>query len=338
MNATAHNPNPWVKVIAAILGGAAIVSLVVLAFVWPTKTVEIHNIPLSIAGAEASTSALEKMIGSKEPGMFDIVDASSRDDAMSQVKHRETYGAIVLGGPGEPSEVIIASGASPMVANALSSFASQLQGALAAQVAAAGGDPSTVTVTTTNAAPLSDSDPTGSGLAAASFPLTLGGLIGGMLASFLLTGFARRATVVVGFAAVAGMALSGILGSWFGFLEADYWTNALAIGASILATSSLVAGGFALLGRAGLGLTAAFTMLIANPLASAALPWQFIAEPWGEFGQYLVPGAAAWLIRTVNYFPDADVSSQWTTLALWAAAGLALLAVGELRSAKNSQS
>lgn len=319
---------PWMKVVAGTLGGAAVVALVVLAFVWPTRTISIHNVSLAITGSDRNTSALEQMLETKEPGMFTFVQAVSRDDAYDRVAARETYGAISVGEPGQPTEVIIASGASPVVANALSGLAQQLQGALAAQVAAAGGDPTSVSVTTTNVAPLPENDPTGSGLAASAFPLTLGSLVGAAVAGFLVTGFVRRIFALVGFAAVSGLALSGILGNWMGFLEGGYLVNAMAIGMSILATSSFVVGLFVLLGRPGFGLGAGFTMLIANPLAAAALPWQFIAEPWGQFGQYLVPGATATLIRTVNYFPAANVWAQWWILGIWAVVGLGLLTVG----------
>ena len=302
----------WQRAAIAIIGGSAVVSLIVLAFVWPTRTIAIHNIPVSVSGDSAAAMQLENMLDSKEPGTFKFETASSRDDAFQQVVTRKTYGAIALNAPGTPSEIIIASGASPIVANALTGLAGQLQ------------------ATVTNAAPLAANDPTGSGLAAASFPLTIGGLIGAALTVFLAVGLRRRAAVLLGYSAIAGLSLSAILGSWLGFLEGGYAINALAIAVSIIAISAFVAGLATLLGRPGFIFGAVFTFLFANPISAAALPWQFIAEPWGQIGQYLVPGAAANLIRTINYFPNADLTQQWLTLSIWAAVGLALVVVGSL--------
>lgn len=109
-------------------------------------------------------------------------------------------------------------------------------------MAAAGGDASAVQVTVTPVVPLANSDPTGSGLAAASFPLMIGGMLGGVLAA------------PAGFAVAVGLVLTFILHSWFEYLPGDFAVNALARGVSILETSSFIVDCASLLGRGGIAL------------------------------------------------------------------------------------
>ena len=87
----------------------------------------------------------------------------------------------------------------------------------------------------------------------------------------------------------------------------------------------------AVFGRPGLGIAAIVTILIANPIAGATAPWQFLPEPWGQIGQYFVPGAASNLLRSLSYFPEAPTAMQWTILACWLAGGVLLTLIGHFR-------
>ena len=187
-------------------------------------------------------------------------------------------------------------------------------------------------VTVTPIVPLADSDPTGAGLAAASFPLTIGGMLGGVLIAFGVAGALRRLAALAGFGAGVGLVLTLVLHTWFEFIPGDFWLNALAISLSITATAAFIVGCSSLLGRAGLGIAVIVTMFIGNPLAAAATPWQFLPEPSGIIGQFLAPGASNALIRTVSYFPSADASAQWWILIGWTALGVILTIAGHYRS------
>lgn len=319
--APTKSPNSLLKTVAAALGGSALVGVVLLAFVWPTKTIEIHNLPIAISGPQELVTAFESKLESEAPGKFKFDETASRDEATKTIEERQNFGAIILAAPTSKSEVIIATAANTMVSQQLSSIAQVIQSAQAAQLSAAGADPSLAKVEVTNLVPLAESDPTGSGLTSAAFPLTLGGIIGGLLVSLLVVGRTKRLLFVALFAPATGLLVSAVMQSGFGFFQGNFWHNALAVSASIAATSLLVGGLQSLLGQPGLGLASAFTMLVANPLASASLPWQFIAQPWGELGQFLIPGASNWLLRSIGYFPDADATRQWWTLVAWIAAG-----------------
>lgn len=312
--------------------GALIVTLVVLAFLWPAKTAGPHDVPIGAVGSADAVAALEAALDESAPGVFAVTEADDRDAAVEQIEQRHIYGAIVIGTPPQAPEVLTAPAASPAVAQQLGGLAAQLQAQLGAQVAAAGGDPSAVTVTVTAVVPLADEDPNGTGLTAAAFPLTMGGMIGGIVISLLVVGVIRRLVALAGFAVASGLILSLVLHTWFGFIPGDYATIALVIGLSVLATSAFIVGCTALIGTPGIAVGAVLTLLVGNPISGAALPWQFLAQPWGAIGQYFVPGASSTLIRSVAYFPAADTTAQWLTLVAWATVGVLLALVGHFRS------
>lgn len=331
VSASAPARRSWLAVIGVSVVGSLAVALVVMAFLWPSKTSTVQDVPLAIAGDEASVSQVADMLEENASGTFDVIEVEDRDEAVDLIETREVYGAIVLAAPPATPEVLTASAGNAAVAQMLAGIAAQLQQQVAAQIAAAGGDPTTVTVPVTDVVPLTEADPNGSGLAAAAFPLTLGGMLAGILVSFVITGAVRRTTALVVFSALAGTLITVVLDTWFEYLAGDFWLNAAAVSLAVLATGAFIAGCNAVLGRAGLALAAVFTMLVANPLSAAAVPWQFLAAPWGEIGQYLVPGASNALLRSVSYFPEAATGTQWLVLAAWAVGGILLVLLGALR-------
>jgi len=336
---------------AALYGliGAAIVAVVVLGFVWPTATAQPQHLPVAIAGPADQTATLEDALAERDPSPLDLRDASDRDEAVAMIRDREVYGAILLG---PAPEVVVASAASPVAAQALRGVAQELQTqiwaaaqeGLTQQLAALGqalragvvpelpAAPEIPTVVVTDVVPLAGGDATGAGLAAAAFPLVLGGILGGVLLVLLVAGVVRRLAGLAVFAVVAGAGIALVLQTWFGILQGPWILNALAAGLGVAATGALIVGFNALIGPAGIGVGAVITMLVGNPLAAAAVPWQFLAEPWGLVGQWFVPGASATLLRTLSYFPDASTLVPWLTIAAWTAAGVVLSLVGHFRS------
>lgn len=187
-------------------------------------------------------------------------------------------------------------------------------------------------MTVTDLVPLAEGDGTGAGLAASVFPLVLSGMIGGILLTLLVQGVVRRLVGLVVFGAMAGVVIALVMQTWFGILQGDWLLNATVIGLGVSATSALVIGLAAVMGPPGIAVAAIITLLIANPIAGAAAPPQFLPEPWGAIGQWFVPGASATLLRSVTYFPDAATAAQWTVLGAWLVAGIALALLGHRRS------
>ena len=357
----------WIKVISTSLLASLLVALVILAFTWPTKTMETKNLPVSIAGPEVTVSQFEQSLKDKGIETFELKQASSREEAEQQIKQRETYGAIVFT-EGAAPEVLTAPAANTAATQMLNNVATQLnaqiqQKALAAKTEAltqavqAGGEQgaqaaaqleqmkaqaeqaSAMEVKTTVVVPLSEGDSSGSGIAISAFPLVIGGILGGSFSALRVNGTWRRFVTAILYAVIGGALTALILNVWFGLIPGDFATLWAAFGATYLATASFIVGVSALSSPlAGLGLGAVVTMFIGNPISGASMPSVFLPGAWGQIGQMMVPGASSTLLRSIAYFPEAATSGQWLVLGSWIAFGLLTGVIGwavkERRTAK----
>ncbi len=347
----------WIKVISTSLLASLIVALVILAFTWPTKTMEAKNLPVSITGPEVTVSQFEQSLKDRGIETFELKQATSREDAEQQIKQRETYGAIVFT-EGAAPEVLTAPAANAAATQMLNSVATQLnaqiqQQALAAKTEAltqavqAGGEQgaqaaaqleqmkaeaekaSAMTVKTTAVVSLSESDSSGSGIAISAFPLVIGGILGGSFSALRVNGTWRRFVTATLYAVIGGALTALILNVWFGLIPGDFATLWAAFGATYLATASFMIGlGGLFVPAAGLGLGAVITMFIGNPISGATMPSVFLPGAWGAIGQMMVPGASSTLLRSIAYFPEAATSGQWLVLGSWIAFGLLAGVIG----------
>lgn len=343
-------PTPWGRACAIGIALAAVVTLVVLAFSWPAVTSEPRDLPVAVAGPEQAVEQFEAALEQQGSDTLALTVVDDRDAAVSAIEHRDVYGAIVLG---QSPEVLTSSAASTAASQMLTAVAGQLQAQLAQQAAAAaqaaaaqnpaaqnpaaaaqGASPQAAAaapeVAVTDVVPLLDTDPRGTGLAAASFPLVLGGMLGGIAASVAIHGARRRAGALVVYSAAAGLAVAGVMQGWFQVLGGSYLANAAAFALSLLAIGSTIVGVATLIGRAGIAVGPVVFLLFANPISSANAPREFLPGAWGEIGQWFPPGAGATLIRDLSYFPDAPTAFPWAVLAVWSAAGLLLTAFAGL--------
>lgn len=351
MSGTESTTSSVGRAIGVACGAALSVAFVVLAFLWPVATARPKDVPVGIQGPAEMVALVEQALAAQDPAPLTLEAVTDREDAIAQISTRELYGAIILG---EEPEVLIATAGSPVVAQALRGVAAQLQqqidqgviagvneqlGSLAAALAAgqvpqlpeeliSGEGIAVPMVTVTDVVPLVEGDTTGSGLTAAAFPLVLGGLLGGVLISLAVAGRRARLIALGAYGLVAGSLIMLVLQTWLGVLGGQWWLNAAVAGLSVSATAAFVVGLGAVLGLPGVGLAAVTTLLVANPISSAATPPEFLAGPWGAIGQAFVPGASVTLLRSVVYFPDAATSTQWLTLAAWALGGVLLVLIG----------
>ena len=346
---TTGTHTPWPHALRTALLAAAAVCTVLLAFAWPSVTAKVQDLPIAAVGTADQIS----QVTSKAPaGAFDVRTASSRDDAVNLIRQRDVYGAIVLG----PSpEILVASAGSPVASQALTQMGAQMQSQIQTQAiaklqealaqaaakaqasqggqTAQGQSAAIPQVTVTDVVPLSSDDARGTGLAVAGLPLAMGGMIGGVLISLLVSGTWRRLGAILAYGVIAGLGLAGILQGWFHTLLGSYWTNAGAIGLGIMATAAIIVGLNALIGQPGIAVGAVITLFIGNPLSSLTQPKEFLPAPWGDVGQWLVPGASGTLLRDLSYFPEAATAFPWLVPAGWAVAGAILIAVGHFRNA-----
>jgi len=336
MPATA--PTPWAR--SALLGVAlaAVVGIIVIAFSWPSVTANPRDLPIAITGPQTLVDPVASAITEQADGAIALTVVDDRDAAVAAIERREVYGAIVLAAPPTSPEVLSSSAASPVTHQLMTQLRAQLQelaqASAAQQAAAMGITAPTITVELTDVVPLLASDPRGSGMVAAAFPLVLGGMIGGIALTLAIGGAWRRIVALLVYSVVGGLVIPAIMQGWFGVLAGDYAMNAIAFCLALLAIGAPIVGFASLVGRAGVAIGPILFLLIANPISGAAAPKEFLPAPWGDVGQWFPPGASATLIRDLSYFPDAAIAFPWLVLGTWALGGLVLAALGHFRNAK----
>ncbi len=334
------------------VGLALVVAVIVLAFSWPAVTADPREVPLAITGPQQQVAAVSAALEENLGDAVALTTVTDRDAAVRAIEQREVYGAIVLG----PSpEVLKATAASPVAAQMVEGIKAPLGQLLAAMDAAqaagatadadaqatpdpasTGQAPDPVAVTTTDVVPLLDADPRGAGLAAATLPLVLGGLIGGVAISLLVSGIWRRVAALATYAVAAGLLIALVLQAWFGVLTGAYLANAAVFTACLLAIGTTIVGFASLLGMRGIPIGPVLFLLVANPIAGVTMPPEFLPTPWGTIGQLFPPGAGATLVRDVSYFPDASTTSPWLVLVGWVALGLVLAGLAHLRGSRTA--
>jgi hypothetical protein len=310
------------RLVAALVGGVvALQALMLFAFAWPAANSGPREVPIAVAGPPESLQQIAALVGtapSRDEGVpaIEPVQFADAAAATTAITEREVYGAIVVGPDG--AEVLVASAASPAVAQFLRSAALELS--------QEGGVP----IAFTDVVPTSADDPTGAGLAAGVLPLVMTSAAGGFAAALALRRWAPRLTVVAGLAVAGGLASAAILQYGLGVTAGSYWSLAGVLMLLIGAVSAAVAGLGSVFGRAGAVLGALLVIFLGNPLSAAPSAPEFLPQPWGELGQLLPPGAGVTAVRSVAFFDGAAVGTPVLVLSAWAFIGLALIVLGGL--------
>lgn len=318
--ASALSPTPWRAVVLLAVIEAAVVGLLVTAFAWPSLNLAARDVPLAVAGPPAAVAPVEAALEDARPGAFDVRWAPDAAAARALVLDREVYGAVIVGSQG-PREVLVASAASPLVAQTLTQAAESF----AAPSGSAG-------PAVTDVAPAPEGDPRGLGLAAGALPLTLAGVITGAAMALRVRGPGRRLAGAVLTAVLVGPVVVGILHGWLGALAGNPVAETGVVALGVLAGALLVLGSHALLGVAGLGLGAAVMVLLGNPLSAATSAPELLPTGWARLGQALPPGALVNALRGISGFEGAGVAAPLLVLSAWVVAGaVAVLAASLVR-------
>ncbi|MEU0133244.1 ABC transporter permease [Streptomyces sp. NPDC006296] len=308
------------RAVAVILLVPLIVSLALWAFSWPAARIAPRGLPVGVAGAAPAADQLQERFEQRE-GAFEIHRYDDAAAAREAVEDRVVYGAVVVTPQGP--RLLTASAAGPVVAQLLTE-------------AVKGAAPAGTSVPVTDVVAAPQADPRGAALGASILPLALAGVAAGALATFTgLRGF-RAALTLVGASALVGVAATAIAHGWLGVLTGAPWTEAGAIGLTVLAMASAVAGLAALLGTKGIGLGALLMVLLGNSFSGVTSAPELLPEPVGMIGQWLPPGAGGSLLRSVAFFDGAAASGAVLTLAAWAAPGLAAVLIGGRRKTADA--
>ncbi len=310
-------PTSWRRVIGFGFGFAVLVGVLVTAFAWPPAESAPRDVPVAVVGSADATDQLERQLDEAMPDALDLRRAPDADAARRLIEEREVYGAIVLE-PAGPPRLLTASAGSPVVAQLLAGIAGGL-----AEPAEPAPAPAVEDVV-----PLPDDDPRGSAFTAAALPMVLGGMVVGILMSFLVTGVWRRVAGALVAAVAAGGVVTLVAHAWLGALDGSAWANAGAVALIVAAISLTITGLVALLGPAGIGLGAVVMFLIGNSISGVSSAPEFLPTGWGALGQALPAGAGGTLLRSTSYFDGAAAGGPVLVLAAWAVAGLALVTLG----------
>jgi hypothetical protein len=304
---------PLVAVITLL---TALLTVLLIAFAWPAARSEPRDVPLAVAGPAPAVAQVEAGLDQAMPGGFEITAVPDRAAAVQKIQDRDVYGAIVL--DSAQPEVLTASAGGPVVAQLLTQMSARLSPANPPKV--------------TDVVPLPQDDPRGAGLAAGALPLVLGGIIAAGALTQLVRSGSKRMIGAVAFAITGGLALAAVLQYWLGSFEGSYLGNAGVIAMSIAAISLTLLGLEWLLGTAGLALGGAVMMLLGNPLSGMTSAPEMLPSGWGTLGQFLPPGSAGTALRSVSFFDGAGAAQPLVVLTCWLAAGLALCALGAMKS------
>ncbi|MBF6415089.1 ABC transporter permease [Nocardia cyriacigeorgica] len=297
---------------------ALIQALMLIAFAWPAANMAPRDLPVAVTGPQAAMVA--ERLAAHDPDAFEITTTPDENAARAAITDREVYGAIVTGG-GAP-RVLIASGASPAVAQQLTQVAQQMSGVPAPAVEdLVAADPD---------------DPRGVGFGAMALPLVMSGIAAGVLLTLLVPSAIGRMTGLLSFAVAGGLLSMVIVQGWLSLIPGNYLVLSAVAGLVSFAVAGTVTGLAAVVGRAGIGIAALTMLLIGNPFSAATSAPELLPQPWGAIGQLLPPGAAASLLRSVAFFDGAGATGPLVVLLVWAGLAVVLLAIGAVRERRGS--
>ncbi|MGW5377527.1 hypothetical protein ACWESM_19005 [Nocardia sp. NPDC003999] len=305
--------NTTQRAFALGLGATLLQALMLIAFAWPAAHIAPRDLPLAVTGPQAAM--VTGKLAEHSPGAFEISTPADEAAARAAIRNREVYGAIVTGDG--PPRMLVASGASPAVAQQLTQIGQQLSGAPAVaveDVVAADSD-----------------DPRGAAFGAMVLPLVMSGIAAGVLLALLVPSIGGKVLGLATFGVAGGLLGMAIIQGWLSVVPGPYPVLAAVGGLVSFAVAGAVVGLAAVLGRAGIGIAALTMLLVGNPFSAATSAPELLPQPWGAVGQWLPPGAAASLLRSVAFFDGTGASGPLLVLLIWSAVALALLGGAAVR-------
>lgn len=312
---------PWPRVVALALALAAVIAVLVAAFAWPAVNTTARSVPIGVVAPQAQASALVAGIDQSAPDAFEVTTYADESAARAAIEDQDAYGAIVVTAQG--ARVLTASAASPAVSQLLTTLASSISEQLAAAQGVAV-PPQLVQVE--DVVPVSGADPRGAAFTSSVLPLALGGILMGVAGTFRIRGRAQSFGFVVLTSVVGGLLVALVAGTWLDVLPGNVWALGGVAALNLAAVGMAMVGLASLLGFVGVGLVAATTMTLGNPLSAASSSPRMLPDGWSTLGQLLPPGAGASALRTVSYFTTSAATGPLLVLAVWALAGAGLLA------------
>jgi hypothetical protein len=300
------------RAVPIVLAMLALQAALVALFVVPGRAPEPHGLPVGVVGSAPALPAGDR---------FEVHRYADAGAAREAIREREVYGAIV---PAE-GRVLVASAASPVVAQAVAELGAGASGARSGANGGAGRTGNGPGVE--DVVPIASGDPRGAALNLLLLPL--------MIACFPLAAVlgrmrmprARMLAALSGFAVLSGLVLTPLLRA-MDALPGPYLAVSAVVALVVAAVGLATAGLFRVLGPAGLGLAAVLFVVLGNPGSGNATAPELLPGFWRVTGQLLPPGAGGQAIRDVAYFDGHALLVPALVLAAWALLGAALILIG----------
>jgi hypothetical protein len=304
--------------LAVVLGVVLVLQAgLIAAFVTATRNPGPHQLAVAVVGTPRETASLRARLSGS--GAFSVRRAPTAAAAEDAIRHQEVYGALVPAG--HPATLLVASAASPLVAQVLT------------KAFTAAAQPGAGELAIRDAVPLPADDPRGVAAPYLVLGLLIGGYIGAMVIGRLIgmrSASARhlglRLAVLACYAVIAGtlgvLLLGPVLGMLHGNALAIVATGALITFAVGCFTSALQT----LLGLVGTLLSVVTLVIIGNPAAGGGqIPPALMPPAWGWLARVLPNPAAMTAIRGIEFFTGYGTGQAFVVLTLYAAAGIAVM-------------
>jgi hypothetical protein len=322
----AHPPWRQLLIISVVL--PLIIAVGVLAFAWPVARIAPRDLPVGIVGTGSASEQAVAALSHADPGGFSFQLYPDEASAQSAIKDRDIYGAFAF----SPRVITVleASAASPAVAQLLDGVGQQLAHHATEQADALGEWRLHIRVAQVDLVPASASDPRELALALEFIPLSISSVIMAAVIA-LLIGFRpawRQVMALVVVSAAAGLGAYLITQGYLGVLPHGHWATWAALSLTVFAMGTITAGLVALVGAAGLGLSAALMIFVGNAFSGSTSAPQLLPAAVDHIGQWFPPGAAANLLRSTAYFNGNGASGHLGVLIAWSLIGLFAIFVG----------
>jgi len=326
-NPLAAHP-PWRQLLIISVALPVLIALAVLAFAWPVARSAPRELPVGIVGTGPASEEAVTAMSQADPGGLAFQLLPDEASAQSAIKNRDIYGAFVFSQ--RQITVLEASAASPAVAQLLDSVGQQLAHHTTEQAAAGGEWWLHVRVAQIDLVPASASDPREMALALEFIPLSISSVIMAAVIA-LLIGFRpawRQVMALAIVSAAAGLGAYLIAQGFLGVLPHGHLATWAALSLTVFAMGTTTAGLVALVGAAGLGLSAALMIFVGNAFSGNTSAPQLLPTAVDHIGQWFPPGAAANLLRSTAYFNGNGASGHLGVLVAWSVMGITAIIVG----------
>lgn len=320
-----HEPSAAIRATGIVLVLTVVIAIVALAFALPAVHTAPRDVPIGAAGPQAAAGQVEALLRQQTPGAFAVTYYPGEAALRDAIESRDVYGGMAFSPDGRT--LLIATGASPAVAQMLTQVANGIARQTGAQVQVE------------DLAPPTADDPRGIGLAASALPLTLAALLPAIaLVLVLRREIWTRVAAMIAFAALSGVTIAALLRFVLGSIDQNFWGVTAGLTLGVLAAGLTIMGLGSVFGRAGLIVGALLAVLVGNPLSGLNSAPEMLPSGWSEVGQWLPQGANATLLRSTAFFDGAGAAVPVLVLSLWVLAGAGLMVVAALRQRSRGPS